>query len=92
MSKIGDFFRGYCKRPNLVTKECNKYLDDALVGKTIEEVVQISHNDGWFIICLRMTDKTAVHILVPQIEACMRVQIDKADGTKLHLPEIKNGE
>jgi hypothetical protein len=77
------------KRPELVTAKCQKELNDALVGKTIENVIQVRHSDGWFIIHMRMTDNTAVHFLVPQLDACMRVQIDKADGTKLHLPEIK---
>jgi len=91
MSKIGDWFSAWLGvvHPKRVTEECQKHLSDALTGKTIERAIQIPNRDGWFVVFLKMTDGTSVHFVVPQLDACMRVQIDKADGTRLHLPEIR---
>jgi len=94
MKKISELFSDFFKsiRPEFVTEECKKHLNDALVGKTIERIVQIPTDRGWFIIFLLFTDSTSIHFCYPNLDGQgIRVQIDKLDGTKLHLPEIPKG-
>ena len=82
-------FFGLSHLQKLMTDEREQHLSGALVGKTIKSIMQIPTDNGWFIIFLKMTDNTSVHIVYPNLDGGgMRVQIDKADGTKLHLPEI----
>lgn len=91
LRKIEKFFTDLVPKPrDYVTEECKTELTDALLGKTIEKVVQVPIRDGWFIIYLKATDGTAVHLVscAPALDGCIRVQIDKPDGTKLHLPVL----